>query len=465
MKKKINYLNSLLFLIIIPLAFTMSCSEKPSKEEISLPPSITSLSPQTGTADTEVTITGENFGKNSNDVKVDFGSKSAVITVFTNQKMKVKAPSGPANVEVNVTVSVGNLTSNKTAFFYANTVLPSITSMTSTCFYNSIVVITGKDFSPNKEDNIVKFGTISATVIAATSTSLSVKTPDLGSASTASVTVTNSGITSNAQSIAVDVDRDKIVKYTWTTQTVKPGVTYKTGELSLFGGVQRRIYVLEVTLNESNTLGIGFSTTNAATTVMCNNYNAVAGINAGYFPISGASDKDPYIRINGVEIQIGHLGVSATFTNAALIIHNNVATVRKFTENHTNLNQVAAAIPVAQAENIIVCGPILITSDSIESQNMSSSHNTSQAARTGLGVSADGKHIFLVVVDSGGGFTGVTTPQLAKILQSLGAVNAMNFDGGGSSTMFVKDLGAHGRVNFPNGGTTQRAVRSVIYVK
>lgn len=341
---------------------------------------------------------------------------------------------------------------------------PSISSLSPNCFYNSTVVITGSGFNADKDANVVKFGTVSATIFSATSTTLKVKTPDLTGVTTANVTVTSFGKTSNAKSIAVDADQNKVATFNWITQTVKPGVTYKTGQFTLFGATQRRIYVLDVMLDASNTLGIGFSTTNAATTTMCKNYNAVAGVNGGYFPFLDDSEKDPYIRINGATVQNGHLGVPLIFTNSALLINNNIATVRKFTETNTNLNLVAAAIPVSQAENILVCGPILITNDVIESQ-INTGHNTSSAARTGLGVTADGRRVFMVVVDTGAGFTGVTTPQLAKILQALGAVNAMNLDGGGSSTMFVKDQGPAGLVNFPNGGTFQRAVRSVVYVK
>lgn len=466
MKKNLNHWNFILLFLAVPfLLTTSSCSKKANTETVApaiLSPFISSLSPNSGTAETEVTITGDNFGTNTSEVKVAFGSKNGTITSLSKQQIKVKAPLGEGDSKVNVTVSVGGTASNKLEFTY---ITPSITSATSSCFYNSTVVITGQNFSPNKEDNSVKFGTISGTVTAATSTSLTVKTPDLGAATTAEITVTYSGKTSNAKSIAVDIDQNKVATYNWTSTTTKPGVTYKTGQFTLFGAVQRGIYVLDVALNSSNTLGIGFSTTNAATTTMCNNYNAVAGVNAGYFPYGTASDKDPYIRINGVTVQSGHLNVSAIFTNSALIIHNNVASVRKFTENHKNLNQVAAAIPVAEAENIIVCGPMLITSNEIENLDMSVGHNNSQTSRTGLGVSADGKHVFMVVVDTGGGVTGVTTLQLAKILQALGSVNAMNLDGGGSSTMFVKDQGSNGRVNFPAGGTFQRLVRSVIYVK
>src|SRR5690606_4221879 len=193
-------------------------------------------------------------------------------------------------------------------------------------------------------------------------------------------------------------------------------------------------------------------------------YDAVAGVNAGYFPLGSASDKDPFIRINSVTVQAGHTNVSQIFTNSALIINNNVATVRKLAGSGNNLNLMAAAIPASQAPNMIVCGPMLITSDVIENLDMSKSHNSSETGRTGLGVTADGKRVFMVVVEYNyDNVKGVTTLQLAKILQALGAVNAMNFDGGGSSTMFVKDQGASGRVS--TNGNSQRLVRSVIYVK
>ncbi len=474
MKKKINYLNIQLFLITITFLLTLSCSKKSEIEEPSLPPpvvtlspSITSLSPDKGPVGTEITIIGENFGNNNKEVKVNFGSRNAAISLFSKSKIVVKAPEGNSDAKVNVAVCVGNKSSNTMEFNYIIiTPSPSIISSTATCFFNSTVVITGNDFSPNIEDNIVKFGTKKATVIKATSTTLHVTTPDLGDDTNIDVTVTILDKTSNTMRIVVDVDQNKIAKFDWTTHTVKPGVIYKSGQFSLFGSNQRSIYVLDVTLNESNILGIGFSTDNATTVAMCNDYNAIAGINAGYFPMSGSSNKDPFIRINGATVQSGHEVTSAIFTNSALIIHKNVAKVTKFTEFVTNLNEIAAKrFPAAEAENMIMCGPILISAGEIESQNMSNSHNTSKAARTGLGVTTDGKRVFMVVIDTGGGYTGVTTPELAKILQALGAVDAMNFDGGGSTTMFVKDKGDNGRVNSPNGGSTQRKVRSVIYVK
>ena len=471
MKKNTNYLTIMLLTLALPFFMAVSCSDKPVKEEppptkppVELVPSITSITPATGNPGIDVTILGENFGSKMSDLKVVFGSNTTEVTAFSKTKVTVKVPAGVSNTNVNVTVNVGGKTSNVKEFFYAKAP-PTIATISASCFYGSPVVITGSNFSLTKEDNIVKFGTTVATVTEATAISLHVTTPDLGTANSTEVTVTGKDGTSSPKSIAVDVDQNKVATYAWTTHTVKPGVIYKSGELSLFGTAQRKVFILDVTLNSSNTLGIGFSTTNVATTTMNKNYNAVAGINAGYFQLSGSTPKDPYIRINGATVQAGTASTSAIFTNSALIIHNNEAKVKKFTEFITTLNQTAAAIPVADAENIIVSGPMLITGGVLETVDMNNSHNTSKTARTGLGVSADGKRVFMVVVDSYSPFTGVSTPELAKILQALGAVDAMNFDGGGSSTMYVKDQGDNGRVNLPYGTPGQRAVASIIYVK
>ena len=59
--------------------------------------------------------------------------------------------------------------------------------------------------------------------------------------------------------------------------------------------------------------------------------------------------------------------------------------------------------------------------------------------RTAVGISGDGRHLFLVVIDGrqqeG---RGVTLAQLAEFMQEeLGACRALNLDGGGSSTMVI----------------------------
>lgn len=64
----------------------------------------------------------------------------------------------------------------------------------------------------------------------------------------------------------------------------------------------------------------------------------------------------------------------------------------------------------------------------------------SELARTAVGISRGGDTLFLVTVDSpcrSEGRRGMTLEQLAVLMQNLGAYDAMNFDGGGSTSMAV----------------------------
>ncbi len=64
--------------------------------------------------------------------------------------------------------------------------------------------------------------------------------------------------------------------------------------------------------------------------------------------------------------------------------------------------------------------------------------------RTALGLDASNRYLFLVVVDGRqpGYSEGMTTPELAQYMKSLGCRNALNLDGGGSSVMLVTDAKA-----------------------
>ncbi|QJE95354.1 phosphodiester glycosidase family protein [Luteolibacter luteus] len=80
--------------------------------------------------------------------------------------------------------------------------------------------------------------------------------------------------------------------------------------------------------------------------------------------------------------------------------------------------------------------------------------------RTALGVSREGLYVYLLVVDGRQqGFSeGMTLVELAEWMKQLGCWDAMNLDGGGSSTMVIKGGdGAPKILNSPSGGS-QRSV-------
>jgi exopolysaccharide biosynthesis protein len=68
--------------------------------------------------------------------------------------------------------------------------------------------------------------------------------------------------------------------------------------------------------------------------------------------------------------------------------------------------------------------------------------DTALAPRTSAGVSADGKRLYLLTVDGRSEASqGLTLLELADLMRRLGADDAVNLDGGGSSTLVARDAG------------------------
>lgn len=66
---------------------------------------------------------------------------------------------------------------------------------------------------------------------------------------------------------------------------------------------------------------------------------------------------------------------------------------------------------------------------------------TGRHPRTAIGIADNGRRLLLVVVDGrrAGYSSGMTLRELAMLMQSLGARDALNLDGGGSTTMVVEN--------------------------
>jgi len=104
---------------------------------------------------------------------------------------------------------------------------------------------------------------------------------------------------------------------------------------------------------------------------------------------------------------------------------------------------------------LVVDGNIHVTSD--EEAFFAKSFNQVNP-RTGAGVTADGALILLVVDGRQTDSRGVTLEELSMVMRGLGAVDAINLDGGGSSTLVVNNT----LVNRPAGGIFEREVMSAI---
>jgi exopolysaccharide biosynthesis protein len=88
----------------------------------------------------------------------------------------------------------------------------------------------------------------------------------------------------------------------------------------------------------------------------------------------------------------------------------------------------------------LAAGPRLLREGEV-AENPANSFNQSRHPRTALGVSQSGNKVWLVVTDGrqAGYSEGATLIEMAELLKGLGAVNAINLDGGGSSALVYAD--------------------------
>ena len=117
-----------------------------------------------------------------------------------------------------------------------------------------------------------------------------------------------------------------------------------------------------------------------------------------------------------------------------------------------------------KTEYVLGAGPMLVKNSSVflttKIEEFGSDVAGGRAPRTALGLKADG-HILAVVVDGRQADSiGMTLLELALFLQELGAQDAMNLDGGGSSEMVVKGK----IVNQPSDGHERRVGDALVIV-
>ena len=84
-------------------------------------------------------------------------------------------------------------------------------------------------------------------------------------------------------------------------------------------------------------------------------------------------------------------------------------------------------------------------------------------ARSAVAITAQGDIIFAMVEQTTVGDSGMSLPSLASFLQGLGAVKAMNLDGGSSSSLYYQGQIYYGKLN-RQGNQIERPLKSTLIV-
>lgn len=115
-------------------------------------------------------------------------------------------------------------------------------------------------------------------------------------------------------------------------------------------------------------------------------------------------------------------------------------------------------------EQAVGGGPWLLRGGSefidFKDEGFSASFSSARHPRTALGLTADGK-LLMVTVDGRQAISaGVGLPDLSRLMKRLGAVDAINLDGGGSTTIAVRGM----LLNSPSGGEERPVANALVAV-
>ena len=159
------------------------------------------------------------------------------------------------------------------------------------------------------------------------------------------------------------------------------------------------------------------------------------------------------VLTNGKAVLSGH-GTAAQFLNDNISIGDTLKILLEFTSMPPKLTQLIGGFPkiVKDGANYALQG--------YSEEGGSNTFATDRHPRTGIGYSEDKTKLYMVTVDGRQeSSVGINLIELADFMINLGVHTGLNLDGGGSTTMLVRDK----IVNDPSDGT-ERAVANGLLV-
>ncbi|MCC6621112.1 MAG: phosphodiester glycosidase family protein [Deltaproteobacteria bacterium] len=247
---------------------------------------------------------------------------------------------------------------------------------------------------------------------------------------------------------------ERIVLDRWQVVEVAPGVTWRQKVYASYAGGRQTINVLAVDLSHPEVavrphLGAGCSRPSAVGPAV----GAIAVINGGFFDTGpGTCPPLDLVKIDGEVESTNRL------TGAAQRSFGVTAAGEPL------MAWVDAGADWPEAHHALGAYPSLVTDGAVRVEpDRDTSFFDSRHPRSALGLTADGVLLLVTVDGRTDAGVGMTMAALAQHMVNLGAVDAVNLDGGGSTAMWIRGQSLDGIVNFPSddGDTDHEGERGV----
>jgi exopolysaccharide biosynthesis protein len=271
-------------------------------------------------------------------------------------------------------------------------------------------------------------------------------------------------------SLFAQIDSSAIADAKWQQTRLAKGVSFKTvhfNQSQLFKANQY-LTIIQVALNAKRVkLTMAYSDSLQKTSAIAQTKSALAAINGSFFKMRGP-DPDHSTTLTGVPklepSKIDHnRSVVYLRIRDSLIAENTFAKDslrRRHQQGVIAIKDGKLSILTTEASNllwerklvgndIIATGPVMLLNGQ-DQPIPNDAFCNDRHPRTAVGKKPDGTVLLFVVDGRLAESAGMSIPELQKTMRWLGCTDAINLDGGGSSTMYIKGKPDNGVVNHPS---------------
>lgn len=223
--------------------------------------------------------------------------------------------------------------------------------------------------------------------------------------------------------------------------------------------------VLEIPAKSGHGLALACEPKRTKTSEMAQKHHAIAAVNGSFFDM----DKDNpicYLRIDGQELGVNEPGKDTInrkyYQYGTLVIDSGRVQILHTDSNRMWERQLAN-------QNIMTAGPLLIYHGQNQPMRNDLSFVNKRHNRTAIGIRPDGTVLLFVVDGRTKSSAGMSLDELISTLRWLGCHEALNLDGGGSTTLYVRNAPHGGVVNHPSDNglfdhSGERTVSNIVWV-
>lgn len=328
-----------------------------------------------------------------------------------------------------------------------------------------ILEVNGSGFGTDVSVIDVKFAlsypvdTLFGDIVRITPNRLTIRVPYMYTAGNISIFIVKNELISDKFPFTCDidaVDSISIVKSEWMTIAIKDGIIWKKTSFEAFQSRQN-INVVEIDQTKVTEMGLLYSTpvgTRKRTSTFANQIDATVAINGSYYSTGKASIG--HLRVKGVDVENGTNWNDRI--NASLVIKDNELFI-----NYLGSGRYNETSRELSGEHVMACGPsLLVDGTYLKTLKPDDAHVLTRHPRTAVGITTSNKVLLVTVDGRQPNFSeGVNLRELSVVMRALKAKNAMNLDGGGSTTMYINGNGVVNSVS----DASERFVANVLYIK